>query len=148
VYYPIFLQLERVPVVVVGAGRVALRKVRGLVEAGAVVTVVSPEGEPEFAELPVKWVKRAFQAEDLSGARLVFAATNDREVNRAIRDEAESLGIWVNVADSLEECGFIVPSRAQRGDVQVAVSTSGKSPRLAVRLRQKIEAMLEEDGIE
>src|SRR5690349_12848987 len=83
-HYPIFLNLEGRPAVVVGAGRVALRKVRGLVEAGARVTVVAPRSEPEFAALPLRMVARRFRASDLKGAALVFAATDDRKVNRRI----------------------------------------------------------------
>lgn len=127
-----------------GAGKVALRKVRGLLEAGARVKVVSPEGVEEFAALPVEWVRRRYESGDLEGARLAFAATNHREVNQRVKEDAERLGIWVNVADAEEECGFLVPARVRRGDLQVAVSTSGRDPRMAVRLRKKIEAVLED----
>src|SRR5690242_13716537 len=83
-YYPIFLDLKDRPVLVVGAGKVALRKTRGLLEAGARVTVVAPEHLAEFDKLRVRMVERAFRASDLSGAALVFAATDDRLTNHRI----------------------------------------------------------------
>ncbi len=141
-YYPIFLDLTSQPVIVVGAGKVALRKTRGLLEAGARVTVVAPRWRPEFEKLPVTLRRRTFRTADLRGARLAFAATDRREVNRAVAAAARRRGIPVNVADSRPECDVLVPSRITRGHVQIAVSTSGVSPRLAVALRRSIEDML------
>ena len=141
-YYPIFLDLGGKPVLVAGAGKVALRKTRGLLEAGARVTVVAPRAEPEFAGLPVNLRRRRFRASDLAGAMLAFAATDDRRVNRAVATAAKRRGIPVNVADARDECDFIVPSRITRGHLQVAVSTGGESPRLAAALRRKIEENL------
>lgn len=141
-HYPIFLDLKDRPVLVVGAGKVALRKTRGLLEAGARITVVAPECEPEFEELPLRLVRRRFRASDLSGATLVFAATDDRLTNHRIGIAAKGKGVFANIADSAEECGFLVPARVQRGNIQVAVSTGGESPRLASDLRKKIEEIL------
>jgi siroheme synthase-like protein len=141
-HYPIFLDLRDVPVLVVGAGKVALRKTRGLVEAGARVTVVAPQREPEFASLPVRFLPRRFRIVDLTGARLVFAATDDRRTNRRIGLAARKKGIFANVADSAEECGFIVPARVQRESLQIAISTGGVNPRLAADLRRKLEKIL------
>ena len=142
IYYPIFLDLTGKPVLVVGAGKVALRKTKGLVEAGAAVTVVAPECEPEFARLPVTERRRKFRPADLQGAVLAFAATNDRHVNHTVMLAARRLGIPVNVADSRDECSFIVPARITRGNIQIAISTSGESPRTASSLRRKIEENL------
>jgi siroheme synthase-like protein len=141
-YYPIFLDLKDRPVLVVGAGKVALRKTKGLVEAGARVTVVAPEWEPEFETIPVRIVARRFRASDLAGCTLVFAATDDRLTNHRIGIASKGKGIFANIADSAEECGFIVPARVQRGSVQVAVSTGGESPRLSAELRRKLEDIL------
>lgn len=127
---------------VVGAGKVALRKVKGLLEAGARITVVAPECEPEFETLGVRIVLRRFRASDLAGCVLVFAATDDRLTNHRIGIAAKGKGLFANIADSAEECGFIVPARVQRGGVQVAVSTGGESPRLSAELRKKIEEVL------
>jgi siroheme synthase-like protein len=141
-WYPIFLDLKDCSVLVVGAGKVALRKTKGLVEAGARVTVVAPEHSREFERLPVRIVGREFRTGDLAGAVLVFAATNDRLVNHRIAIAAKGRGIFANIADSAEECGFLVPARLSRGGVQIAVSTGGRNPRLSKDLRQKLEAIL------
>jgi precorrin-2 dehydrogenase/sirohydrochlorin ferrochelatase len=141
-HYPIFLNLKDKPVLVVGAGKVALRKARGLLEAGARVTVVAPEWEPEFETMPVRIVARRFRASDLAGCTLVFAATDDRLTNHRIGIAAKGRGIFANIADSGEECGFIVPARVQRGSVQIAVSTGGESPKLSAELRKKLEDIL------
>ena len=142
VYYPIFLDLTDRPVLVAGAGRIALRKTKALVESGARVTVVAPEILPAFRSLDARLLERRFRVSDLNGVRLAFAATNVRAVNRRIALEAERRGVPVNVADAPAECGFLVPSRVRRGHLQIAVSTSGRNPRLAKKLRQDLEDLL------
>jgi len=141
-HYPIFLDLKDRPVLVVGAGAVALRKTRGLLEAGAKVTVVAPEAVSDFDELPVRLIRRPFRAADLAGNVLVFAATDDRRVNHRIGIAAKGKGIFANIADSAEECDFVVPARVERNDVHVAISTGGKSPRVSADLRRKLEDLL------
>lgn len=141
-YYPIFVSLKDRPVLVIGAGKVALRKTRGLLEAGARVTVVAPEWESEFETLPVSLVRRRFRATDLAGYALVFAATSDRLTNHRIGIAAKGKGLFANIADSAEECDFLVPARLQRNGVQVAVSTGGENPRLSAELRRKLEEIL------
>lgn len=141
-YYPVFLDLRGKPVLVVGAGKVALRKVRGLLEAGAAVTIVSPHHLPEFESMPVVLRRRRFRRSDIGEQALVFAATDVRAVNQAVAQAAAAARTPVNVADSPEECGFLVPSRIHKGNLQVAVSTGGRSPKLAVELRKRIEEVL------
>jgi precorrin-2 dehydrogenase / sirohydrochlorin ferrochelatase len=156
-HYPIFLDLRGRPVLVVGAGPVGLRKARGLVEAGARVTVVAPASHPskpktglpgtpgwlpEFDALPVRRLERRFRAADVDGAALVFAATGDRAVNQRIGAAARRRGIFANIADAAAECDFIVPARLERDGIQVAISTGGRSPRLAAELRRKLESVL------
>jgi siroheme synthase-like protein len=141
-HYPIFLNLEDRPVLVVGAGNVALRKTIGLIEAGARVTVVAPEWGPEFDKLPVKIVPRRFRSSDLASAILVFAATDERSTNHRIGIAAQHRGIFANIADSAEECGFLVPARVTRGPVQIAISTGGRNPRLSAELRRKLDEVL------
>ena len=131
-------------VLMCGAGAVALRKTRGLLEAGAEVIVVAPEGDPEFLDLPVKWVKRKVRIADVNGFTMVFAATNDRHVNQSISTAAAKEGIPVNVADKPGDCAFLVPARVRRGSLQVAISTSGENPKLAVEIKHRIEQLLEE----
>jgi precorrin-2 dehydrogenase / sirohydrochlorin ferrochelatase len=141
-HYPIFLSLKDRPVLVVGAGKVALRKTKGLLEAGARVTVIAPDWEREFTSLSVKLVPRRFRASDLSGYLLVFAATNDRLTNHRIGIAAKGKGVFANIADSATECDFLVPARMHRGSVQIAVSTGGENPRLSAELRRKLEETL------
>ena len=141
-HYPIFLSLKDRPVLVVGAGKVALRKAKGLLEAGARVTVVAPEWESEFESLPVRMIQRRFRATDLSGYVLVFAATDDRLANHRIGIAAKGKGIFANIADCAEECDFVVPARLLRNGIQVAISTGGENPRMSAELRKKLEEAL------
>lgn len=143
-YYPVFLDMRGRHVLVVGAGPVSLRKCKALVESGAKVTVVSPEALAEFAALNVTMIHREFRCYDVESQALVFAATNRREVNAEVARCAAARGIPVNVADAPEECSFLVPARVQRGDLQIAISTSGEDPRLAKKLRIQLEALLEQ----
>lgn len=141
-YYPVFLDLRERPVIVIGAGRVALRKTAALLEAGARVTVVAPSWDPRFESLPVRLIRRRFRSSDLRGALLAFTATDDRRTNHRVAVEARRRGIPVNVADSPAECDFLVPARLRVGEVQVAISTGGRNPRLAAHLRRLLERAL------
>ena len=147
-YYPIFLELHHKPVLVAGAGAVALRKTRGLLEAGALVTVVAPGVLPEFESLPVRLHRREWEQGDIPGHVLVFAATNRREVNAQIAAEAKRLGIPANIADAPEECDFIAPARVTLADAQIAISTEGRDPRRAALLRRRVEACLKNPKVE
>ena len=144
-YYPIFLDLLAKPVVVIGAGKVGIRKIRGLLDAGAAVTVVSPEAAGDLSG--TTWIQRVYQPGDLRGAFLAYAATDQREVNASIVAEARALGIPVNVADAPAECGFIVPARLQVDDLQIAVSTGGTKPGRAAAIRDRIREFLSGTGL-
>ncbi len=145
-YYPIFLRVEGRPCVVIGGGEVAARKVASLCQAGARVTVVSPALDPELAAGAARGdlhhVARPYRRGDLRGAFLAYAATDDEAAHAAIAAEAEAEGVLLNIVDRPRWCGFIVPSMLVRGDLTVAVSTSGASPALARRVRQDIESAL------
>jgi siroheme synthase-like protein len=147
--HPIFLDLRDQPAVVFGGGDVAARKIAGLIEAGARVTVVSPEIVEtirHWAEAGrVRLEQRRYQAGDLRGARLAYAATGDDAANRALRDEADRERVWLNVADEPALCDFFAPAVVRRGALTVAISTNGASPALAARLREKLEADLGEE---
>ena len=131
-YYPVFLDIAGKPVVVIGGGEVALQKVKGLVDAGAQVTVVSPELHPELETLVnqsrVKNLAREYAPGDLKGYFLAFVGTDDRSVNAVVSKEGRERGVWVNAVDDIPNCDFIMPGIAQRGDLIVAVSTSASSP--------------------
>jgi uroporphyrin-III C-methyltransferase/precorrin-2 dehydrogenase/sirohydrochlorin ferrochelatase/precorrin-2 dehydrogenase/sirohydrochlorin ferrochelatase len=138
--------LSQRPAIVVGGGKIAAGKVVGLLAAGAAVTVIAPELTPALEQLAadesITHHRRPYAPGDLAGAQLAICATNDRAVNAAVWAEANARGVWVNVVDDPPHCSFIAPSIARRGDLTVAVSTGGKAPALAVRLRQQIEALL------
>ena len=146
---PIFLRLEGRPVLVVGAGTVALAKIEGLRAAGATITVVAPHTIPRIRELAhqdaLVWRQRIFEPTDLEGAFLVIAATNATEVNRTVFEEARRRNIPCNAVDDPPNCDFYFGSVVSRGDLQLAISTAGESPALAQRLRQEIDAQLPQD---
>jgi siroheme synthase-like protein len=123
---------------VVGGGRVALDKVRGLLDADAEVTVVAPEIDDVLVALPVRVEARPLRRSDVVRRFLVVAATNDRVVNRDVSSAAAEAGIPCNVADDPELCSFILPAIVRRDPIAVAVSTGGASPALAQRLRDEI----------
>lgn len=146
VYYPIFVDLTSKPLIVIGAGKVGMRKVRGLVEAGGAVTVVSPDAS-EPMPAGVRWLQRGYQPGDLKGAFLVFTAANEKSVNDAVRGEAAALGIMVNSADDAGLCDFIVPARFHDRDLQIAVSTGGENPTRAAAIRDRIREFLSKQGV-
>jgi siroheme synthase-like protein len=141
--FPIFVKLEGRLVVVVGGGEIAAGKIEGLLRAGARLRVIAPEVHTLFAEpirnRKIEWLPRKFAAGDLDGATLVIAATSAAGVNASVFREAETRGILCNAVDDIENCHFYYGSIVQRGDLQIAISTNGKSPALAQRLRRELE---------
>ncbi len=144
--YPVVLDLHGVPVLVVGAGTVAVRKIAGLVAAGAVVVVVAPEIDEQLDEDPLRdrvgLRRRAYEPGDLDGVQLAVTATGVGAVDAAVAADARARRIWVNAADQPADCGFILPAVAREGSISVAVSTDGKSPALAVKLRDRIASLV------
>lgn len=145
-YYPILLDLRGRACVVIGGGTIATGKVEGLLEAGAVVTVIAPEVSPALAALAaegrVRHLARAYQPGDLAGAFLAVGATDDRAANAAAWHEATERNLLFNAVDDVPHCNFIAPSILRQGDLTVAISTSGKAPALAVRLKEKLAPTL------
>jgi precorrin-2 dehydrogenase/sirohydrochlorin ferrochelatase len=141
--FPIFIKLEGRSCLVVGAGEIAKAKIDSLLEAGARITVVAPDGEPEIQGLAVAgriaWQKRSYQASDLQGAFLVIAATSDTVVNDSVFIAARRLGILCNAVDDPPNCDFYFPAVVRRGDLQLAISTAGESPAFAQKLRRAFE---------
>ena len=145
-FYPVFLDLRGRRAVVIGGGAVAEQKVLGLLSAGAHVTVVSPETTPRLAELAaaggIDLRRRPYRSGDLAGAWLAIAGTDDRAANARVWAEAEREGVLMNAVDDLDHCSFIAPAIHREGSITVAVSTSGKSPALAARLRQRVARLV------
>ncbi len=142
-YYPVFLNISHRRCIVVGGGRVALGKARALLEHGADVTVISPDLCHALAELAgsgeISALTREYQAGDLKNAFVAIAATDNSGVNRRVVAEAHRRAVLVNVVDDAENSDFIVPSYLRRGEITIAVSTNGKSPALARKIRLRLE---------
>jgi len=142
-YYPICLDIQGRSCLVVGGGQVGTRKVRTLLDCGAQVTVVSPEGTPELVDMAQKgrviWERRDYRSADQSGMFLVIGATDAETLNLRIQQDAEAAGRLCNIADKPERCNFVLPAVIQKGDLMIAVSTSGKSPAFAKHLRRLLE---------
>ena len=145
--FPVFLDLRGRPVLVVGGGAVARRKVEALHEAGAAVRVGAPALCPELEALAASGnivaLPGGFESTWLDGVWLVVAATDDAEVNRRVAAEAEARRIWVNVVDDAPLCAFQVPARIDRGPLQIAISSGGGAPMLARHLRERLESELD-----
>lgn len=145
--YPICLiNLENKKSVVVGGGRIALRKTQGLMQAGASITIISPQVVPELRTLAesksIVWLPRKYKEGDLEEAFLVIAATNDLDVNHEIWREATKKECLINVVDDPKHSNFILPAVVKRGEIQVSISTGGSSPALARRLREDLEKVI------
>lgn len=145
-YLPIFCRLDNKPVLLVGGGEVAERKARLLLDAGAQLTVVAPDLDPELAELAangsIEWLAGEFAPQQLAGKWLVVAATDRREVNALVYQSANQARIFANVVDDPKRSSFIMPSIIDRSPLMVAISSGGKAPVLARLLREKLEALL------
>lgn len=145
-YFPIFVDIRAARCVVIGGGEIALRKAEALARAGAAVEVIAPEIRVELRELAASsgggCRQRGYEPEDLHGARLVVAATDDGAVNRAVSEHARVLNILVNVVDQPDLCTYIVPSIVDRSPLVIALSSGGASPVLLRLLRERLERML------
>ena len=144
--YPLFLDLTNQSAVVIGAGSVATRKIRTLLRAEAIVTVISPQATVSIRRLAqtkrVRWLRRRYRQGDLRGARLAIAATDDLAVNQIICAEAKRRKLLVNCIVPPSAGNFLVPSLVRRGGISLAISTDGASPAFAKRLRRDLEHFL------
>jgi siroheme synthase-like protein len=137
--YPVNLDLTGRRVLVVGAGPVAARKVAGLLDAGADVTVVAPTAVDEIADdSGVRWHERPYRRGEVASYRLAVTATGDPDVDDQVHRDAEAAGVWLNSADDPERCTFTLPAVSRHGDLQVTVSTNGNSPAVSRWLRQSL----------
>lgn len=147
-YYPIFLTLSDKRVVVIGAGNVAQRKIKTLVEYGGQVVVISPQVTPAVQELAdkgeIELHQRPYRKGDLAGAFMVVCATDNAQVNQQVYEEAEPTGVLLNMVDYPPYCNFIVPSIVKRGPLQIAISTGGAAPVVARTIRKELEGHYDE----
>jgi precorrin-2 dehydrogenase/sirohydrochlorin ferrochelatase len=142
-FYPILVDLQGKKALVVGGGKVAQRKIETLLQHGASVQVIAQELSEELERLRkgkrIEFLGEEFSEAFLEGAFLVFAATDDASLNRAVSQAAQQRGLLVNAVDQPEDCNFIVPSVLSRGHLLIAVSSSGKSPAFARKVRVELE---------
>lgn len=144
-FYPINLNLNKKNILIVGAGTVALRKFKRLAAAGALITVVSPEINNSFLKYlnkkteEYKFIKRKFRKDDLNDIFMVFAASNDHELNKKITSLAKKKNILINTADNAEDSDFILPSVVEQGKLLLTISTSSNLPALSKKIRKKLE---------
>lgn len=143
--FPVNLNLVGRPVLVVGGGRIAHRKVQQLLAAGGNVTVIAPDVIDELAGLPVTIERRRYEPGDAGAFRLVITATGDTAVDQLIYDECEEVGVWVNSADDPDRCAFTLPATLRRGSLMITVSTGGASPALASWMRSHLEMAITEE---
>lgn len=141
-YYPVYLDLENVRCLVVGGGRIAERKIRSLLDSGAIVVVVSPKVTTGIRTMvdtgKIQWIEKRYTRNYLKSVSLVISATNDDSVNDKISRDAKDRNIPVNVVDEPARCSFIVPAVARSGDIHIAVSTGGGAPGMAGRIRDRL----------
>ena len=148
-YYPAYLDIQKRKCLVVGGGPVGTRKVKMLLKCGASVTVISPVVSEQLKNLAdsgaINLQVRSYQSADLAGIFLVIGATDDENLNRQISEDANRLNLLCNIADRPQDCNFILPSIVSRGDLTISISTSGKSPALAKKLRKILEDQFGEE---
>lgn len=142
-YYPVYLNIKGKKCIVVGGGGIAERKVKSLLKKGADVTVISPKLTEVLSALAkegsINYIKEIFQEKYLESATLIIAATDDSKVNEEVYGAARKRNILINTVDCPEYCDFIVPSVVERGDLMISISTSGKSPALAKKIRKELQ---------
>lgn len=142
-YYPIMLDIKEKKCAVIGGGNIAYRKIVSLLECGAEVIVISDEVVKDIQLLidckKIIYFQDKYNFKYIFNCYLVYAATDDGTVNQAVYSQCCQKDILVNVVDKPEICSFIVPSKVQKGDLTIAISTNGKSPMLARKIRQDIE---------
>jgi siroheme synthase-like protein len=145
-YFPVVLDLHDRPVLVIGGGSVAQRKVEGLLAAGARITIVSPALTPDLAALAadnrLRHERREYQPGDLAGFSLVFVATSDPALSEQIAREGRPRSTWINAADAPAHCDFILPAVLRRGPLTVSVSSDATSPALAGIVRDELADLL------
>lgn len=144
-YFPMFIPLEQEKIVVVGAGKIAERRIRTLLPFGADIIVIAPEVSDEiftwYQQKKLYWIARAYQKDDVKEARMVIAATNQRIVNHQVFEACEMWKIPVSVADCKEESSFYFPAVIQQGTSVIGVTASGTDHKLAKRIADNIRSM-------
>ena len=149
-YFPLFVDLSEKEILIVGAGTIASRRIRSLCGFAGNMTVTAPGIRPELKELaaeyPIRILQRQFEESDLDGKDMVLAATDDRELNRAICQICRQRGIPVNDCSDQSLCDFQFPSILRQGDIVIGINASGRNHRLVKETRQKLQQFLEQEA--
>ncbi len=147
-YFPVFIDLSEKKLLVIGAGKIARRRITMLCQFTPHLTVIAPEFLPEVealaAEGKIRILQKAYEEGDLEGADIVFAATNSHEINARIHDDCRNRGITVNVSTDRSKSDFYFPGIARKGDIVVGVTASGKDHAGAKRVSEQMRKLLEE----
>ena len=142
-FFPLLINLQKFPCLVVGGGEVAMRKVKVLLDYKASITVLSPRICNPLSVLiktkNIKLIKKYYSKEYLKEFKIVFSATDDREVNKTIYDDCNKAGIIINVADTPDLCDFILPATVKQKDLTISISSQGKAPFMAKDIKQRLE---------
>lgn len=143
-YYPVMLKIKDKTCVLIGGGKVAARKLEGLLHCNARVRIISPQIDCAIEKLIdnnncIEWVNRNYTSGDLDGGDFVICATNRRDVNEQVYTDARKVGIPLNAADRPELSDFIIPAVVRRGSMQICISTGGKSPGLSKKVKEHLE---------
>lgn len=150
-YFPLFLDLSDKDVLFVGGGAIASRRIHVLQAFADRITVVAPEADGSILELTeageISWIMREFEEEDLEGRDIVFAATNDKELNADIGAKCRRMGITVNVSSDKNLCDFYFPGIVMQGETVIGVSASGEDHKKARKVRERIQEVLTEEDI-
>lgn len=142
-YFPLFVNLSGKKILIVGAGSIALRRAEVLASFGAELIVTAPEGRPELEKLAAVWNRRCFLEQDLEGADMVIAATDDKELNRQVAGFCRERGILVNSCSDRTQCDFYFPGIARKENLVIGVTASGQNHRLASAVAEKLRRWLE-----
>jgi len=147
-YYPVGLNLRGKDALVVGAGKIAERKIKSLLGFGAQVKVVAPHANPAVQKLcdegKISFSRKEYKTSDIKGARLLIAATSDKDVNRRVAADAKRKGIWANVVDDTKHCEFISMAMIKKNGIVISVSSDGKNPGLSKDFRIFLEKKIDE----
>jgi len=151
-FFPLYLNLQNRKIVLIGGGKIALKKLKKLVDFTLDITVISKEVSNEFLEFATKYnipiYKKAYQKSDIDGYDIVVVATNTQDLHKQIYQESRSSRVLVNSIDNIKYCDFIFPSYIKKGDLTISISTSGASPAMTKRLRIYIEKLLPSNIVE
>jgi precorrin-2 dehydrogenase len=146
VFFPVLINLQKFPCLVVGGGKIAYRKVLSLLDFNADITVISPQVSKLLKDLSssgkIKLIKKSYSKEYIKRFKIVFCATNNSQLNKTVYKDCVNSGILINVADNPSLCDFIIPANIKRGDLTVSVSSQGKAPFFTKEMKEKLNALI------